>query len=72
MLKWPGQKLVLPAIPAKIVRATPLTGGKASFAQTSQGIELTVPVASRDAMDTIIALELDSPAGAIGTVAVAK
>lgn len=70
VLKWPGQKLVLPAIPAKIVRATALTGGKASFVQSTKGIELAVPAAARDAMDTIIALELDAPASAIGTVAV--
>jgi len=72
VLKWPEQKLVLPAIPATIVRATALTGGKASFVQTSQGIELTVPPAARDAMDTIIALELDSPASAISPVSVAE
>lgn len=72
VLKWPDQKLVLPAIPAKIKRATALTGGKASFVQTGQGIELALPPASRDGMDTIIALELDSPASAITPIPVAK
>jgi alpha-L-fucosidase len=69
VLHWPGDKLVLPAIPAKVVSATPLTGGKASFTQTAKGIELSVPQAARNSLDTIVALELDSPADKIEPVA---
>ena len=65
VLKWSGDKLLLPAIPAKVVQAQTLTGGKASFIQTERGIELSVPPAGRSDMDTIIALELDSPASRI-------
>jgi alpha-L-fucosidase len=68
VLKWPDDKLILPAIPAKIVSAKTLTGGKASFTQTERGIELSVPLAARSDMDTIIALELDSPASGIKPV----
>ena len=71
VLNWPRDKLVLPAIPARIVRAALLSGGEAAFAQTEQGIELAVPPAARDAIDTVIALELDTPAAAIPPVRVA-
>jgi len=68
VLKWPEGKLLLPAIPAKIVRASVLTGGEVSLTQTDGGIELFVPLAARKEMDTIIALQLDSPANALQTV----
>jgi alpha-L-fucosidase len=68
VLNWPRQKLVLPAIPAKILRASALTGGAVRFTQTGKGIELDVPPPARDGMDTIIALQLDAPAGAIRPV----
>ena len=68
VLKWPGDKLVLPAIPAKIIRASALTGGEASFTQTGQAIEISVPAASRSETDTIIALQLDSSADVIHPV----
>jgi alpha-L-fucosidase len=69
-LKWPGDKLVLPAIPAKIVAARVLAGGEATFTQTSEGIEISVPPASRSDVDTVIALELDQSADGIKKVAV--
>jgi alpha-L-fucosidase len=70
VLKWAQDKLVLPAIPARVLRASALTGGAVQLAQNAQGIELTLPAAQRDPIDTIIALELDSAAEAIGTRAV--
>lgn len=68
VLKWPGDKLILPAIPVNIVRATALTGGEASFAQNESGIELSVPESARNDTDTIVALELDSSADTIQPV----
>ena len=68
ILKWPGDKLLLPAIPAKILNASALTGGVASFTQTGQGIEISVPAADRSETDTIVALQLDSSADAIQPV----
>ena len=68
VLKWAGDKLVLPAIPAKIIHATALTGGEAGFIQTEQGIEISVPPADRSETDTVIALQLDSPASAVHPV----
>ena len=60
VLKWPAAKLVLPAIPVKIIRASVLTGGEVSFTQTGQAIEISLPPADRSETDTIIALQLDS------------
>lgn len=65
VLKWPGDKLLLPNIHAKIIRATALTGGEAKFTQTESGIEISVPNPAKDKIDTIVALELDSSADAI-------
>ena len=39
-----------------------LTGGEATVKQTEAGIEVAVPAAHRDAVDTIMKLELDGPA----------
>jgi alpha-L-fucosidase len=70
VFKWLGDKLILPAIAAKIVRASVLTGGEATFTQTGEGIEISVPPASRSEVDTVIALELDQSAAGIKPVAV--
>jgi alpha-L-fucosidase len=70
ILKLPGDKIPLPAIPAKIVRASALTGGEAAFTQTEHGIEISVPPDHRSDTDTVIALELDQPASAIPLTAV--
>ncbi|MGW8392646.1 alpha-L-fucosidase [Pseudoduganella sp. HUAS MS19] len=65
VLRWPGEKLVLPAIPAKVLRANVLGGGTVAFSQSATGLAITAPPGARDAIDTVIALELDSPAAAI-------
>lgn len=65
ILNWTGEKFVLPAIPAKIVKATALTGGTATFVQSADQIDVFLPEADRAEMNTIIALELDSQANAI-------
>jgi len=65
---WPQDVLTLPAIPAKIVRSVALTGGRVSVAQSDDAIEVFVPVGDRRAIDTIVALELDRPAGSLAPV----
>jgi alpha-L-fucosidase len=68
VLNWPGDTLVLPAIPAKILRASVLTGGEVRFAQTDQGITLSMAPSARNEIDTIIVLQLDSPAAGLRPV----
>jgi alpha-L-fucosidase len=68
VLKWPGEKLKLPALPAKVMRASVLTGGAVNISQTDDGLELSVPPAHRSDLDTVIALELDRPASSLPLV----
>ena len=68
VLKWPADQLVLPAIPAKVIHASVLTGGKVSVSQDDQAVKISLPAAARDEMDTVIVLELDSTANNIQPV----
>jgi len=63
ILQWHGDKVLLPAIPRKIVSHSLLTGGAASVRQSPEQVEITVPREHRRELDTIVALELDGPAG---------
>ncbi|MEO7496900.1 MAG: glycoside hydrolase family 29, partial [Massilia sp.] len=65
VLKWQGDSLLLPAIGARVVGARTLDGAEARFTQSERGIDVSVAPAARGEIDTIIALELDSPASAI-------
>ena len=67
---WDDGKLNLPAIPAKIVRSRVVGGGTADVRQTAAGIEISVPETDRRPLDTIVALELDSPADRIPAIPV--
>jgi len=62
VFKFDGDTLHLPAIPAKVTAVRVLTGGSVEFAQSDQGLTLTVPAADHDAMATLIVLDLDQPA----------
>ncbi|MGO8764775.1 MAG: discoidin domain-containing protein, partial [Limisphaerales bacterium] len=52
----------LPALPGHIKSAALLGGGKVEFTQNNGKLNITVPKASFDAIDTIVRLELDGPA----------
>jgi len=62
ILRWPADTIVLPPIKPRIVKHSLLTGGEGSVKQTDAGIEISVPSAQRDTLDTIVKLELDGPA----------
>ena len=62
ILRWPGDTITLPPIPRRIMRTSVLTGGRATVAQTRSGIQVSVPAARRDPLDTIVRLGLDGPA----------
>jgi alpha-L-fucosidase len=61
VLQWKGGSVRLPALPGKVVSSSVLTGGKAEVKQTETDIEITVPAADRQEIDTIVALQLDKP-----------
>ena len=67
---WPTETLNLPPLPAKIVKSRVLSGGAATVNQTEAGIEISVPAASRQEIDTIVALELDKPAMEISPISI--
>lgn len=52
----------LPSIKRKIISSSVLTGGSATVNQTEAGIEVSVPKADRQEIDTIVVLKLDGPA----------
>ena len=68
--RWSGETLTLPAIPAKIVRSTLLTGGTVTAKQTAAAIEIALPAGDQQQIGRIIALELDRPASEIAPLAV--
>jgi alpha-L-fucosidase len=59
---WPQEKLMLPPLPAKILSSRVPTGGTATIKQSAEGLEIAVPKSDRQAIDTIVALEIDRPA----------
>jgi alpha-L-fucosidase len=65
ILQWPGDKIALPALTKKIVSSKVLTGGTATVKQTDGGVEISVPAADRQELDTIVVLTLDGPASEI-------
>jgi len=69
---WPEDVLTLPSLPAKIVQTRVLTGGQAQVRATEDGIEITVPEADRQEIDTIVAIELDKPAIEIAPMSVSS
>jgi alpha-L-fucosidase len=68
ILRWPSDTIELPAIPRKILRSSLLAGGNAVVKQSASGIQVSVPAARRDAVDTIVKLELDGPASGIAAI----
>ncbi|HEX9045768.1 MAG TPA: alpha-L-fucosidase [Verrucomicrobiae bacterium] len=59
VLNWPTGNLTLPPLAAKIVNASVLTGGTVHFSQSDKGIELSVPAADQEPMDTIVVLNIN-------------
>jgi alpha-L-fucosidase len=51
--------VTLPAIKQKIIGSRVLTGGSATVKQTDQAIEISVPKADRQELDTIVVLTLE-------------
>ena len=61
VLKWPADGILkLPTVPAKLVGARLLSGGKVDAKQLDHGLEIAVAVTDRAKVDTVVALEFDS------------
>ncbi len=67
---WREDSLKLPPIPARVKSSRLLTGGKSEVRQSAAGIEVAVREKDRQLVDTVVVLELDSPALSIPAVGV--
>jgi alpha-L-fucosidase len=68
IFNFTDEAVKLPKIPAIIDRAHVLSGGEALARENETTLTITVPAESRDELDTVVALELESPAEAIPVV----
>ena len=60
IIQWNGETLRLPAIPGrKVMSSRLLSGESVSVMQTSKVIEITVPHAKQDSIDTVVELTMD-------------
>jgi alpha-L-fucosidase len=70
--QWPKGKLVLPALPARIMNVSALTGGEPVCTWNDSAITITLDPEYHQRVDTIIKLELDSAASVIEPIAPAE
>jgi len=68
VFQWDGDHVILPGIPAKVLRATVLTGGPAEFRQSGDQLLVRVQPANQQAINTIIQLDLGQSAMALPPV----
>ena len=65
ILNWSAERITLPPIPKRIITSSVLTGGAVTVKQTEEAIDISVPKAHRQELDSIIELQLDGPANEI-------
>jgi alpha-L-fucosidase len=61
VVEWPGETLRLKPLKETVKSLRTLTGGEARFIQSAAGLDITLPKAQQDAVDTVIELTLDRP-----------
>ena len=61
VFSWAGDRLQLPPLKARVLRAHVLSGDSIEVEQSDAGLTLVLPEDERDPIDTVIKLELDSP-----------
>jgi alpha-L-fucosidase len=57
----PSGKVVLPALPVKVLKASPLNGPDLAFVQNNGGLTVSIPANTLDEIDTIVKFELAEP-----------
>jgi alpha-L-fucosidase len=72
LLNCKGETVELPTIAAKIVRSSLLTGGQVEVKESGDKLQINVPAADCRDIDTIVKLELGSPASDIQPIATAR
>jgi alpha-L-fucosidase len=63
--EWDGDGITVAPFGRKVKSCRALTGGEPVLKQTDESIRIALPEADRQAIDTVLALELDGPAGDI-------
>ncbi len=71
VLRWDADHVSLPDLPRKVTRASLLHGAPVDVRQADGQLTVQVPPAARDAVDTIVRLELDGSAMDLPVVALA-
>lgn len=69
ILRWDGDRLVLPPLPRRVLGAAALTGGTVQVEQSAEALTVKVPPSDRQPMVTLVRLELDGPATDIPAIA---
>jgi alpha-L-fucosidase len=72
VFRWEGDAIALPDVPRAVKQAALLDGRKVEFRQAGGKLTLKVPAMDRDAIDTVIRLELDQSAVDLPLLAVAS
>jgi len=62
VFQWAGDTLSLPPLKARVLRADVLGGSPVEVEQSDAGLTLALKTDRRDEADTVIRVELDSPA----------
>lgn len=62
VLRWDGDSLLLPDLSRKVTSATLIGGGTVQVSQQNGRLTLTVAPVARDAIDTVVRLDLDGSA----------
>jgi alpha-L-fucosidase len=62
ILKWNGDKVVLPPLSKKVVASSLLGGGAVAVEQDAKQLTVTIAPQHRQEIDTIVKLELDGSA----------
>ncbi len=66
--QWPAGILELPALPAKVLSCSALTGGNPAFEQTDAGLTIKLDSKDHDELDTILVLTLEQDAMGIDPI----
>lgn len=69
VLRWRGDEVRLPPLPARIVGSRLRTGGDVAVTQTAEGVVLAVATKDRQELVTLVQLELDGDALALAPIA---
>lgn len=69
IMRWDDDRLVLPPLPRRVTSATVMTGGSVDVEQTNETLIVSVPLADRQPIVTLVRLELDAPIDGLPAIA---